>query len=132
MQNSNLYMLALTIFGLAVFAVLHSRKSRLCRGHMFSNAVKVMIFISDVQCYVPIKLCKTARSIHLFKITGLLKPENVKLNQNYIWELYVLCVSSKFLFISFYIIFYLILSYSVVLRDNKVIRRQRGCVQGVF
>ena len=44
---------------------------------MFSNAVKIMIFISDVQYYVPIKLCETAGSIHLFNIT---KPENVKLN----------------------------------------------------
>ena len=53
---------------------------------MFSNAVKIMIFISDVQYYVPIKLCKTAGSINLFKITGMLKPENIKLNKNYIWE----------------------------------------------
>ena len=45
-----------------------------------------MVFISDVQNYIPIKLCKTAGSIHLFKITGTLKAENVKLNQNYIWE----------------------------------------------
>ena len=45
-----------------------------------------MIFISDVQINVPIKLCKTAGSIHLFKITGTLKPENVKLNKNYIWD----------------------------------------------
>ena len=69
-----------------MFAVLHSRKLKLCRGHMFRNAVKIMIFISDVQYYVPIKLCKTAGSIHLFKITGMPKPENVKLNQNYIWD----------------------------------------------
>ena len=38
-----------------------------------------MLFIPDVQFYVPIKLCKTAGNIHLFKITGMLKPENVKL-----------------------------------------------------
>ena len=43
-----------------------------------------MISILDIQYYVPIKLCKTAGSIHLFKITGTLKPDNVKLNQNYI------------------------------------------------
>ena len=29
---------------------------------------------------------KTAGSIHLFKITGTLKPENLKLNLNYIWD----------------------------------------------
>ena len=51
---------------------------------MFSNAVKIMIFISYVQYYVPIKLGKTAGGIHLFKITGMLNSENVKLN--YIWD----------------------------------------------
>ena len=46
-----------------------------------------MIFISDVQYYVPITLCKTASSIPLLKITGTLKPENIKLNKNYIWDM---------------------------------------------
>ena len=45
-----------------------------------------MIFISDIQNYVPIKLCKTAGSIHLFKIIGTLKTENIKLNKNYLWD----------------------------------------------
>ena len=53
---------------------------------MFSNAVKIMIFISDLQYYVPIKVYKTAGSIHLFKISGMLKSENIKLNKNYIWN----------------------------------------------
>ena len=53
---------------------------------MFSNAVKIVIFISDVQNYVPINLCKTAGSIHLFKITGTLKHENIKLSKNYVWD----------------------------------------------
>ena len=53
---------------------------------MFPNAVKIMIFISDILYYIPIKLCKTTGRIHLFKITGMVKPENVKLNQNYIWD----------------------------------------------
>ena len=45
-----------------------------------------MIFISDVQNYVLIKLCKTAGSIHLFKVIGMLKVENIKLNKNYLWD----------------------------------------------
>ena len=52
----------------------------------FSNAVKIIIFISDVQNYVPINLCKTAGSIHLFKIKGTLKTRNIKLNKNYLWD----------------------------------------------
>ena len=51
----------LTILNLIIVTFLHYRKS-------FSNAVKIMMFISDVQNYVPIKLCKTAGSIHLLKI----------------------------------------------------------------
>ena len=31
-------------------------------------------------------MCKTAGSIHLFKIIGTLKPETIKLNKNYIWD----------------------------------------------
>ena len=45
-----------------------------------------MLFISDIQNYVPIKLCKTAGSIHLFKIKGALKSGNIKLNKNYLWD----------------------------------------------
>ena len=45
-----------------------------------------MIFFSDVQNYVPIKLCKTAGSIPLFKIIGMLKAKNIKLNKNYLWD----------------------------------------------
>ena len=78
--------LALTVFGLVRVAILHYRKTKLCSGRMFSHTVKIMIFISDVQYYVPIKLCKAAGSIHLFKITGMLKSGNVKLNKNYIWD----------------------------------------------
>ena len=45
-----------------------------------------MIFIADVQNYVTIKLCKTAGSIHLFKIIGTLEAENIKLNKKYLWD----------------------------------------------
>ena len=45
-----------------------------------------MLFISDVQNYVPIKLCKTAGSMHLFKIKGMLKCGDIKLNRNYLWD----------------------------------------------
>ena len=36
--------LALIILGLVMVAILHYRKSKLCRGCMFCNAVKIMIF----------------------------------------------------------------------------------------
>ena len=77
----------LTILSLIIVMFLHYRKSRFCKGHRFPNAVKIIIFISDVQNYVPIKLCKTTGSIHLLKITGTLKAENIKLNKIYLWDI---------------------------------------------
>ena len=41
------------------------------------QAVKIMLFTSDAQYYVAIKLCRITGSIHLFKITSTLVPENV-------------------------------------------------------
>ena len=76
----------LTVLSLIIVTFMHYRKSRLCKGYKFSNAVKIMLFISDVQSYVPIKLCKTAGSIHLFKIKGTLKSGNTKLNKYYRWD----------------------------------------------
>ena len=76
----------LTVLSLIIVTFLHYRKSRLCKGYKFSNAVKIMLFISDIQNYVPIKLCKTVGSIHLFKIKGTLNTGNIKLNKNYLWD----------------------------------------------
>ena len=77
----------LKILSLIIVTFLHYRKSRFCKGYKFSNVVKIMMFISDMQNYVPIKLCKTAGSIHLFKIRDTLKPENIKLYKNYLWDM---------------------------------------------
>ena len=74
----------LTVLSLIIVTFLHYRKSRLCKGYKFSNAAKIMLFISEVQNYVPIKLCKSACSIHLFKIKGTLKSGDIKLNGNYL------------------------------------------------
>ena len=46
-----------------------------------------MHFISDVQYYIPVRLCKRAGSIHLFKITGRLITDKVKLNKHYVWDI---------------------------------------------
>ena len=73
----------LTVLSMVIFIFLHYRKSRLCKGYRFSNAIKIMLFISDIQNYVLIKSCKTY-SIHLFKIKGTLKSGDIKLNKNYL------------------------------------------------
>ena len=59
--------MALTILSMATVIFLHFRKSKLCRGHRFSNIVKVVLFISDVQNYILIKLCKTSAAFIYLK-----------------------------------------------------------------
>ena len=46
-----------------------------------------MLCISDTKYYAPIKLCKTAESIHLFKIAGTLTFKNIEVKRNKIWDI---------------------------------------------
>ena len=57
------------------------------RKYCYSNTIKIMLFISDIKSYVPLKLCKTSGSIHLFKLTGSLNKENVTLHKNTLWDI---------------------------------------------
>ena len=41
--------LNIVIIGLVVFTILQVRRIKPCRGQLFSNVVKIMLFISDVQ-----------------------------------------------------------------------------------
>ena len=69
------------------FIILKSRRLKLCREYLFSNAVTIILLISDTQYYVPIKLCRMAENIHLFIIVRILTPENVILKQNLILDI---------------------------------------------
>ena len=57
------------------------------RKYQYSNTIKIMMFFSNTKSYVPIKLCKTSGSIHLFKLTGSIKREDVTLYRNTIWDI---------------------------------------------
>ena len=57
------------------------------RKYCYSNTIKIMVFISDIKSYVPIKLCKTSGSIHLFKLTGIINKENIQTHKNTIWDI---------------------------------------------
>ena len=70
-------MLGLVVLGIIIFIVINAMMLKLFRGHLFPNAVKVMMFISDAQYYVPVKLCRTVGGIYLFKITGKLTPKHI-------------------------------------------------------
>ena len=56
------------------------------RKYRYSNTIKIMLFISDIKSYVPIKLCKTSGSIHLFKLNGSINKENITLHKNTMWD----------------------------------------------
>ena len=79
--------LSIAMIGLIIFAILQLRRIKLCTGQLFSNLVKIMLFISDLQYYFPVKLCKTAGTIHLFRITGKITTDKVKLNKYYVWDI---------------------------------------------
>ena len=57
------------------------------KKYHYSNTIKIMLFISDIKSYVPIKLCKTSGSINLFKLTGNINKENIQLYKNSIWDI---------------------------------------------
>ena len=79
-------MLLLILLGIVFIVTTKARKMRLFRGHLFSNVVKILFFLSDVQSYILVKLCKVAESIHLFKLVGKLTPECVTLKRNLILD----------------------------------------------
>ena len=79
-------MLTIITLGMLYLVTNKIRKSSLFKGYLFSNNTKILLFISNTHSYVPIKLCRVAGSIHLFKIKGRLNPESVKLKKNWIWD----------------------------------------------
>ena len=56
-------------------------KMQIFRKYQYFNTIKIMIFFSNIKSYVPIKLCNTSGSIHLFKLTGSIKREDVTLHR---------------------------------------------------
>ena len=57
-------------------------RMQIFRKYHYSNTIKIMLFISGIKSYVPIKLCKTSGSIHLLKLMGSINKENVTLHKN--------------------------------------------------
>ena len=73
--------ITLTLLSMVIVVLLHYRRSKFCRGYRFSNVVKIVLFILDVQHYMPVKLTKTSGSSHLFKFTGTLYVRGHKTKQ---------------------------------------------------
>ena len=68
-QWYTILMLCISGLGLILLVILKLRKLELFKRHLFLNTVTIMLHILDTKYYIPIKLCKIAGSIHLFKIT---------------------------------------------------------------
>ena len=79
-------MLLIIMIGIIYLVTNKIKKSDLFKGQLFPNVTKVMLFISNTRSYVPIKLCRIAGSIHLFRIRGRLTIENVRFKRNWIWD----------------------------------------------
>ena len=62
--------LSLILLGIILLIIEKVHKMPIFQKHQYSNTIKVLIFISNIRSYVPIKLCKTTGSIHLFKLMG--------------------------------------------------------------
>ena len=79
-------MLIIITLGMLYLVTNKLRKLNFFKGCLFSNNTKILLFISNTHSYVPIELCRVAKSIHLFRIRERLNPENVKLKKNWIWD----------------------------------------------
>ena len=60
-------MLIIITLGMLYLVTNKVRKTSLCKGCLFSNNTKILLFISNAHSYVPIKLQRVAGSIHLFE-----------------------------------------------------------------
>ena len=78
--------LSLILFCVLFLTIEKLYRMPIFRKYRYSNTTKVMLFISDIKSYVPIKLCKTSGSMHLFKLNGSVNKENIMLHKNTIWD----------------------------------------------
>ena len=89
-QNCNSELLKiLMILNLVIVVLLLLRKIRkgvFFQGQLFSNMVKIKLFLADTKSYVSLDLNKIARNTHLFKLTGEQSLDNVTLRKNWIWD----------------------------------------------
>ena len=71
---------------LTLMALAKLRNSKIFKCRLFSNTVKIKLFIVDNQCYILLHLNKMTGGVHSFKLHGMLKKENLTLRKNWIWD----------------------------------------------
>ena len=75
----NLLMTVLLIF-------IKLKKGKVFQEHLFTNMVKINLFLANTQSYVPLELNSVTGNVHLFKLSGALATENFILKKNWIWD----------------------------------------------
>ena len=60
--------LTLMIVLLIIYICLIMQRCTIFKRRLYSNTVTIMLLFSDIKQYIPVKLCKSAGSIHLFQI----------------------------------------------------------------
>ena len=86
MQWYTIAALTLMIIDPVIYIFVTTQKCTIFRRKLYSNTVSVMLFFSDVKQYIPVKLCKTVGSIHLFQIYRQLTLDQVTLQRKYLWD----------------------------------------------
>ena len=71
---------------LILMALAKLKKSKIFKGRLFSNTIKIKLFVADNQCYILLHVNKMTGSVHLFKLHGMLIKENLTLKKNWIWD----------------------------------------------
>ena len=122
--NAQFYTIAaltLMIIGLTIYVLATTQKCTIFKRRLYSNTVTVMLFFSDIKQYVPVKLCKTAGSIHLFQIYGQLTPDQITLERKYLWD--IIRIDRKEVFVTLNgTIIQLPISVKIPLRDKYRLR----------
>ena len=70
-----------------VYICLSHQRCTLFKRRLYSNTVTIMLFFSDIKQYIPVKLCKSAGSIHLFQLYGQLNSDQIVLEKNCLWDM---------------------------------------------
>ena len=78
--------LSIILLGVLFLTIEKLYRMAIFRKYHYSSTVKIMIFLSDIKSYIPLKLCKTSGSIHLFRLTGSINKENITLHKN-TWDI---------------------------------------------
>ena len=79
--------LTLMIVLLIIYICLTMQRCTTFKRRLYSNTVTIMLFFADVKQYIPVKLCKSVGSIHLFQIYGQLNSDQIVLEKKCLWDM---------------------------------------------